>query len=158
MRQKLRAQVGFTLTELLTATAILSLAVAALCTALSAAVQVYRRATASAEANTLCATLTAAIAGELHFATNPRDRGGALVFDCPTYGSGVALSVRTVGQQEMAAIGDTLLLGPKSYPNGLSVRTELSVKDGFFDLHLAVYDRDGHTWAVSDLTICPLNS
>ena len=71
MRRKLRSKGGFTLTELLTAVAILGLIAAALGVGLPTAVRAYRQVTAGAEAQVLCSTLSTAIADELRYAAAP---------------------------------------------------------------------------------------
>ena len=91
MRRKLRSKGGFTLTELLTAVAILGLIAAALEVGLPTAVRAYRQVTASAEAQVLCSTLSTAIADELRYAAAPRENGGAAQVDSAAFGRNVSV-------------------------------------------------------------------
>ena len=157
MRRKLKGKRGFALSEMLVAVAILGLLATAMGAGIPVALRAYRQVTASAEASMLCATLSTAVADELRFVRNPVTSGGALSFDSPTYGSGVALGTKTVGGQDVVTLGGRQLLGQGAYTGGLSARAAASYLDGAFDVEIEVADGEGKTWARAEFTINPIN-
>ena len=156
MRRKLRSKGGFTLTELLTAVAILGLIAAALEVGLPTAVRAYRQVTASAEAQVLCSTLSTAIADELRYAAAPRENGGAAQFDSAAFGRNVSFGTDGSGK---ITIGGLPLVGDGAYTSGLGADAEVSYRqaDGLFTVRLVITDAQGQIRARSELTVDPLN-
>lgn len=154
MRIKLRAKQGFTLSEMLVATAIVALIGMALAVGIPTALRVQRAAAVSSEASALCSTLTTALADELRYVSSITQDGSDIVFDSPTYGLGVFVT----STDERIRIGGYELVSELVYTSGLTATATITYEDSLLHIDLQIYDAEipnPRATAVFDLQ--PLN-
>ncbi|MEA4954756.1 MAG: prepilin-type N-terminal cleavage/methylation domain-containing protein [Pseudoflavonifractor sp.] len=137
MRKKCRSRGGFTASEMLVAAFILGLIALAFGAGILAAVRVYQKVSAQAEAGVLCSTLSTAMADELRFAEQPRQSGEEAKFDSTVYGQGVSLDI----SGGRVWIGGVELVSAKTYTGGLKAdKCNVTYADQLFHVELEVGD------------------
>ena len=154
MRAKLHSRKGFTLTETLTAVAVLALLALALAAGLPTAMRVYRSVTTQAEASVLCATLSTAVSDELRFSANAGSNPDGAFFDSATFGRKASFSADGEGH---ITIGGRELLGPAAYTSGLKADIQVTYDGKVFHVDLSVTDGDGNEAASAALDVAPVN-
>ena len=161
MRKKLRSHGGFSLSELLTAVAILGLLTSAVAVGVPAVLRVYRQVTVRSEASVLCGTLSTALADELRQAAYPQSDGS---FYSANYGGKVS-----VGHREgRVLLGDTPLLSDAAYSSaaysstaytgGLWAEATATYSGGQFTVEVTIKRAENkEVLTGAEFTVTPLN-
>ena len=161
--KKLKSKRGMTLVELLCGIVVLLLITSLLTVGARFAVKTYRTSMASAQAQTLCSTLTTAITDKLRYCGNVSANGGRIFITDVGSVSGDEESggVFKIEDGEVL-LGSRKLLGSKAYPEGLQVDKEsftLAYAEGSrtFSVSFVVTDSSGKELAKSDFQVQKIN-
>lgn len=160
--KKIKSKSGMTLTELLCGIVVLLLITSLLTVGARFAVKTYHTSMASSQAQTLCSTITTAVADKLRYCGNVSESGdhifirdvGSVAGDEQT---GEVFTVNDAGE---IMLGETKLLGSKSYPEGLQIKEfHLSyvAADRLFHVAFQVCDSAGGVLSSADFDVKRVN-
>ena len=159
--KKLKSKRGMTLTELLCGIVVLLLVTSLLTVGVRFAVKTYRTSMASAQAQTLCSTLTTAVTDKLRYCGNVSENGDRIfITDVGSVaGDEDAGGVFKVEDGEVL-LGSKKLLGSKAYPEGLKVdefKLTYSGETRIFSVSFVVTDSAGTALAKADFDVQKIN-
>ena len=159
--KKLKSKSGMTLTELLCGIVVLLLVTSLLTVGVRFAVKTYRASMASAQAQTLCSTLTTAVTDKLRYCGNVSENGDRIfITDVGSVaGSEDEGGVFRVEDGEVL-LGSKKLLGSKAYPEGLMVdefKLKYSGETRIFSVAFVVTDSAGTVLAKADFDVQKIN-
>lgn len=154
--KKLRSRRAMTLTEVLVAVAILSLVTLGVAAGVSSSLRVYRQSVALSDAQTLSATLSAAMMDELRYARDIK-QGDPPTFTSASYGGGAAFTADSEGRLMLGQ--NKPLVGSGTYAGLKAALDELtySEEDGF-SVKLSIADSAGEAIQTVEFSVMPLNS
>ena len=159
--KRLKSKSGMTLTELLCGIVVLLLITSLLTVGVRFAVKTYRTSMASAQAQTLCSTLTTAITDKLRYCGNVSASGDRIFIKDVGSVSGDEESggVFRIEDGEVL-LGSRKLLGSKAYPEGLRVdelKLAYAEESRTFSVSFVVTDSGGKELAKSDFQVQKIN-
>ena len=159
--KKLKSRSGMTLTELLRGIVVLLLVTSLLTVGVRFAVKTYRASMASAQAQTLCSTLTTAVTDKLRYCGNVSENGDRIfITDVGSVvGSEDEGGVFRIEDGEVL-LGSKKLLGSKAYPEGLRVdgfKLKYSGSTRIFSVAFVVTDSAGTVLAKADFDVQKIN-
>jgi|GEM_PF-6391528 len=158
IKKKLSAKGGFTLTELLTAMAVMALVGVAVAVGISAAAKAYFSISASSQAAVLGGTLAVELADELRFAENIiLDSGGTALetFDSRRFGPNVKIMN---GSDHIAIATGTAnynLLAAETY-TGLHDSVAITYANNRFNVTITIKGGAGTALYQNTLSVAPL--
>lgn len=160
--KKLRSRSGMTLTELLCGIVILLLISSLLAVGTRFAVKTYHTSMANSQAQTLCSTITTAVADKLRYCGNvDEEKNEIFIKDIGSVsGDETTGEVFKVNEQGEIMLGETKLLGSKSYPEGLQVREfhlSYTAADRLFHVEFQVCDSAGGVLSSANFDVKRVN-
>jgi type II secretory pathway pseudopilin PulG len=157
-KEKLKAKEGFTLIEMLCATAVMILVSALMAVGIRVAVKAYNEEMMHSESQVLCSTIRTTINDELRYAGTVKVTGDKVSFFSQNYGDGVSYSTNEDGQ---ILLGENKILSSKSYPYNIRAYVDkltYNADSRIFTVHIRVTESDGSSvLAESDFQVKQLN-
>lgn len=156
MMKKLRAQKGFTLSELLVTLAILGVLTLAIAVGISSATTVYRQSVALSESGVLASTLSQAVSDELHYAKDIRVIEGTdtVTYTSQTYGANVSITADKNGK---LMVGSYQLVGDAAYTS-LKAGVEITYASGAFEVTITISNQEDTTIRTQTFQVTPVNN
>ena len=160
--KKLRSQSGMTLTELLCSIVILLLVSQLMAAGVRFSVKTYRDSMAASQAQVLCSTLTTVVSDKLRYCGTVSEDGGQIfIQDMGNVTEGEDGKVFSINADGELMLGENKILGSRSYPEGLRVKSfnmEYDAASGIFKVSFQVGDSGDTPLAGADFEVKRINS